>query len=60
MTIWIHRIFRWALGALFIVLGIVQGRDWYTIAFGAIILATGFLRPCRCIGDSCKVPSRRR
>jgi hypothetical protein len=54
MLIWFSRILRWALGVLFIVMGIRTGNDGYAISFGAIILLTGFLRPRRCLEeDSC-------
>jgi len=55
ITIWLSRLLRWGLGALFIILGIRERYDWYTIVFGIIILLTGFLQPRRCINDRCDV-----
>ncbi len=60
MIIWFNRALRWGLGGFFIVMGIRSEHDWYTIAFGMVILLTGFLKPCRCImSDSCEVPPRK-
>lgn len=59
IVIWVSKILRWALGALFIAWGFSEGPDWYTIVFGAIILLTGFLRPRRCIDGHCEISSRK-
>ncbi|HSC36896.1 MAG TPA: hypothetical protein VLD19_03455 [Chitinophagaceae bacterium] len=59
MIIWVSKILRWSLGVLFIVWGILADHDWYTISFGCIILATGFLKPRRCIDENCDIPSRK-
>jgi hypothetical protein len=52
-AIWFHRILRWSLGLLFLGAGIVFYEDgaWPAIAFGLLLLVTGFFRPRRCIDD---------
>lgn len=51
--VWFHRILRWGLGLLFIGVGLYYWQDdaWPAVLFGAVMLATGFLRPKRCIED---------
>lgn len=51
------RILRWSLGTMFISAGIYYVKDggWPAIFFGTVMLATGFFRPRRCIGDACEV-----
>lgn len=59
--VWFHRILRWGLGLLFIGVGVYYWKDdaWPAVLFGAVMLATGFLRPKRCIGDGeCQVDRR--
>ena len=59
LVIWFSRLVRWSFGVVFIVSGIVHydSKAWLTIAFGAVILITGFLKPKRCIGG-CPVDQR--
>jgi hypothetical protein len=57
-AIWFSSILRWALGLLFMVVGYIHAKedsDWVVIVFGLIILATGFIRPKRCIDDNCNI-----
>lgn len=37
---------------MFLGAGLYACYDWYAIFFGAVLFATGFLRPRRCIGES--------
>ncbi len=53
VLIWVSKVLRWALGTLFIIVGIHAGNDGYAIFFGTAIFATGFLKPRRCIDDKC-------
>ncbi|MBL0134395.1 MAG: hypothetical protein IPP79_10515 [Chitinophagaceae bacterium] len=57
LVIWFSRILRWGLGAFFTGAGIIYFKEgaWPAIAFGAIIFATGFLRPKRCLDETCSV-----
>lgn len=59
--IWFHRILRWGLGLFFIGVGLYywEQEAWPAMLFGAVMLATGFFRPTRCIGEeSCPVDRR--
>lgn len=53
-ALWFHRILRWMLGLLFLGAGIMYYRDgaWPAIAFGLLLVITGFFRPRRCIDDN--------
>lgn len=61
-TIWLSRIIRWGLGSVFIGIGIkyFDQDGWPAILFGIAMIATGFLRPDRCIGETCDMPSVKR
>lgn len=54
LVIWLYRIIRWGFGATFITIGIVYD-SFIAIGFGAIMFATGFIRPRRCLNDNCSV-----
>lgn len=59
LVIWFSRLLRWITGTIFILTGIKytgQG-GWPVIAFGALILITGFFKPKRCLND-CTVDHR--
>lgn len=58
-TIWFSSIIRWVLGAFFIGVGIwyIDRDGWPAILFGAVMIITGFLRPKRCLNESCELPS---
>ncbi len=59
--VWFHRLLRWGLGLLFIGVGVYywEKDGWPAILFGTVMLATGFYRPRRCIGEeSCAVKKR--
>jgi hypothetical protein len=51
--VWFSRILRFGLGGLFVTIGILyfDKGTWPAILFGALIFATGFFRPRRCIDD---------
>ena len=58
VAIWFSSILRWALGTLFIGLGLYYHADnssWIIMLFGLVFIATGFFRPKRCIEDNCDV-----
>ncbi|HRN58125.1 MAG TPA: DUF2892 domain-containing protein [Agriterribacter sp.] len=57
-VVWFSRLLRWILGVVFITLGIRYFNDggWPAILFGAVLFATGFLRPHRCIDGTCTLP----
>ena len=58
LAIWFSSILRWSLGLLFMAIGYFHSRDdsnWVVIVFGLVILATGFIRPKRCIDDNCNI-----
>jgi hypothetical protein len=50
---WVSRSLRWGLGSIFIAVGIVFFKDggWPAMFFGALMFATGFFKPKRCISD---------
>jgi hypothetical protein len=52
-AIWFHRIFRWMFGLLFLGAGIIYFDEgaWPAIAFGLLLVITGFFRPRRCIDE---------
>jgi hypothetical protein len=52
-AVWFHRIFRWLFGLLFVGAGIAFYQDgaWPAIAFGLLMVITGFFRPRRCVDD---------
>jgi len=57
IAIWFSSILRWSLGLLFISMGFIHSKEndaWATIAFGLIILISGFIRPGCCINNNCK------
>ncbi len=60
MVIWFSRLLRWSLGLLFAGAGIYyfDKGGWPAILFGAVIFATGFFRPKRCLEEGCDIPSR--
>jgi hypothetical protein len=53
--IWFSRILRWGLGLLFTVAGILYFNrgGWPLLLFGSVLLVTGFLRPRRCLEETC-------
>lgn len=55
--LWFHRIFRWVLGLLFIGAGIYYyaAGAWPAIAFGLLMLITGFFKPRRCVSEDCNI-----
>ena len=55
VAIWFSSILRWSLGILITGLGFNFLREdyaWVMILFGAIIFATGFFRPKRCLDEN--------
>ncbi|ULQ58223.1 hypothetical protein KJS94_08440 [Flavihumibacter rivuli] len=53
--IWIHRIIRFSLGALFIGIA-TQFEDAFPLyIFGGIMFITGFFYPRRCLDDQCEL-----
>ncbi|MCU0396180.1 MAG: hypothetical protein MUF29_09730 [Chitinophagaceae bacterium] len=52
---WISRIIRWALGLVFLWLAYTYEDAKVLYFFGAVVFATGFLKPKRCTQDSCQV-----
>jgi hypothetical protein len=57
--IFFHRILRWALGTVFILVGTSYWKQdgWPVLVFGGIIFLTGFFTPRRCINNACETPS---
>lgn len=55
--IWLNRIIRWILGGFFITMGVLYASEgaWPIIIIGAVLIATSFLRPRRCIDGECRV-----
>lgn len=53
------RSLRWALGILFISLGLVyyEKGTWPAILFGTVFFITGFFRPKRCLEEGCQIES---
>jgi hypothetical protein len=57
-VIWFSRILRWLLGTGLIVLSYQYAKDdyaWVLLAFGVLLIVTGFFRPKRCLDDKCKI-----
>lgn len=54
-VIWFSRLLRWGLGLFFAGAGIVyfDKGGWPAILFGAVLIATGFFRPRRCLEEGC-------
>jgi hypothetical protein len=54
-VVWFSRILRWALGVVFITIGMLYLKTdttaWAIIGFGAVLFITGFFKPRRCIED---------
>jgi hypothetical protein len=50
-VVWLSRVIRWTLGALFTGIGIFAGYEWYSISFGIVLFVTGFLKPVRCADE---------
>lgn len=57
-AVWLSRLLRWMLGAIFITTGILYFKDggWPAILFGTVFFVTGFFRPKRCIDGTCSLP----
>ncbi|HEX5024636.1 MAG TPA: hypothetical protein VFV68_05160 [Agriterribacter sp.] len=57
-ALWFSKVLRWALGLLFIGVGVFYYHEggWPAILFGLIFFATGFLRPKRCLQEGCELP----
>jgi hypothetical protein len=53
LIIWFHRILRWGFGIAMIIFGFTQS-SYVSIVIGSIMTITGFFKPVRCMGDSCK------
>ena len=53
----VSRILRFGFGALIVVTGIIE-REWLSIFIGALLFFTGFLRPRRCIDESCQIEQK--
>ena len=53
------RSLRWALGILFISIGLVYYNEgtWPAILFGTVFFITGFFRPKRCLEEGCQIES---
>ncbi|HRO47877.1 YgaP-like transmembrane domain [Agriterribacter sp.] len=58
-VIWFSRLLRWGLGIAFMVTGFLYYKEggWPALLFGVLLFVTGFLRPKRCIAESCDLPS---
>ena len=58
-VVWFSRLLRWGLGVLFMIIGWIYFADggWPALLFGAIVFATGFFRPKRCLEEGCELPS---
>jgi hypothetical protein len=54
--VWFSRSLRWALGIFLIWIGFHFEDAWPVKIFGAVVFATGFLRPRRCIDETCTMP----
>lgn len=54
-VIWFSRLLRWGLGIAFTATGFLYYAEggWPALLFGVLLFATGFLRPKRCIDESC-------
>lgn len=57
-TLWFSKVLRWALGLLFIGVGVFYYHEggWPAILFGLIFFVTGFFRPKRCLQEGCELP----
>ncbi len=56
--IWISSVLRWILGSSIACFGYLyrhEEKAWVAIVFGLLLIATGFIRPKRCIEDKCKI-----
>lgn len=52
---WVSRILRWALGIIFVWMA-YSFEDAEVLYFlGAVVFATGFLKPKRCTDGSCNI-----
>ncbi len=56
-AIWLSRALRWALGGFFVWLAYQYEDAKPLYFFGAVLFATGFLRPGRCIAGACDAPA---
>lgn len=56
MAILLNSLLRWLFGIIFLAIAYINyGSDgwWILLLFGTAFIITGFLRPKRCIDDTC-------
>ena len=58
LAFWGSRLLRWALGTTMIILSWRYAKEdyaWVLLAFGMLLIITGFFKPTRCLDDNCEV-----
>jgi hypothetical protein len=58
LAIWLSRFLRFALGLLMLWLAYSYDDAQILYFVGALIFATGFLKPKRCIDGACDIPPK--
>lgn len=59
LAFWLSRIIRWALGLLLLWLAYTCDDAQILYFVGAVVFATGFLRPRRCTSEHCSIDEHR-
>jgi hypothetical protein len=55
LALWLSRTIRWALGLVLLWLAYTYDEAQILYLVGAVVFATGFLRPRRCTSDHCNI-----
>jgi hypothetical protein len=58
LAIWLSRLLRFGLGLLMLWLAYSYDDAQILYFVGAVVFATGFIRPRRCIDGACEIPQK--
>jgi len=57
IVLWFNRLIRWSFGGALLFYGITNHDEsrWIGLVIGTVVVISGFIRPKRCLEDSCTI-----
>ncbi len=57
IVLWFNRAIRWSFGSALLYYGIINHDEsrWIGLVIGTVVVISGFIRPKRCLEDSCTI-----
>ena len=57
IVLWFNRLLRWFFGGALLYYGIINHDEsrWIGLIIGTVVAISGFIRPKRCLEDSCTI-----